>query len=67
MQQGVVQRLVSGRGFGFLRSDAGIEYFFHAKELQNAEFAEVQSGMRVSFNVEKTDKGLRANTVSVIA
>lgn len=63
---GAVAR-VNTRGFGFVRADqTGKEYFFHARECRGKDFAEVQEGDRVSFEVEVTPKGLAARSVEFV-
>jgi CspA family cold shock protein len=64
MAQGVIKRLTD-KGFGFI----GVEgeekdYFFHATELQNAEFNDLREGDNVEFEVAQGDKGPQAVNVS---
>ncbi|EKD58369.1 MAG: hypothetical protein ACD_56C00144G0001 [uncultured bacterium] len=66
MTQGTIKRLTD-RGFGFITPDGGDkDLFFHAKELQNAEFNELQEGARVEFEVSESPKGPNAINVSRI-
>lgn len=49
-QTGKIMRLFKERGFGFLRHDETREdLFFHASELVNVEFKDLEPGDRVSF------------------
>lgn len=70
MQQGIVKRVNSDRGFGFIRpegkGDHGKDVFFHATSVKNRRFDEIQEGDRVEFDVESTDKGPRASNVNVL-
>ena len=64
MAQGVIKRLTD-KGFGFI----GVEgeekdYFFHATELQNAEFNDLREGDNVEFDIAQGDKGPQAVNVS---
>lgn len=53
------------RGFGFIRNpDGGNDIFVHFKALlQGARW--IEPGDEVEFNVEKTEKGLRATEVTI--
>lgn len=67
MAQGVIKRLTD-RGFGFI----GVEgeekdYFFHATEVQNAEFNSLKEGDKVEFEITNGDKGPQATNVTVMA
>ena len=64
MLTGNVKKVVSERGFGFIRGDDGEEYFFHRSGLDSSlEFDRLADGERVSFDVERSDKGPRARQV----
>jgi len=60
MATGKVKRLVQERGFGFITADDGREIFFHRSEVQGTTFETLREGQRVSFEVEKGQKGPRA-------
>jgi CspA family cold shock protein len=62
MAGGVIKRLVRDRGFGFIRDDAGQEWFFHRSSVQG-NFDELSEGQRVSFDEEPSAKGPRAGNV----
>ncbi len=52
--KGVVSKKVTERGFGFLRSSDGKDYFFHLTDLQKGlEFDEVVEGLDVEFEIKK--------------
>jgi CspA family cold shock protein len=64
MVTGSIKRLVRERGFGFIVGDDGQEYFFHRGGLDNTlEFDALNGGERVTFDVERSEKGLRARQV----
>ncbi len=64
MLTGNVKKIVPERGFGFISADDGNEYFFHRSGLDSSlEFERLTSGERVSFDVERSDKGPRARQV----
>src|SRR5919199_527940 len=49
MPHGRVDRLVPDRGFGFIRDDAGQEYFFQRGALMGIDFADLAPGTTVEF------------------
>jgi len=61
--QGTVKKIVSDRGFGFIASEDGKEYFFHRSSTEN--FDALQGGERVTFEIEPSVKGPRAGRVRV--
>lgn len=64
MQTGSVKKVVPDRGFGFIAADDGVEYFFHRSGLDSSlEFDSLGGGERVSFEVERSDRGPRARQV----
>jgi len=66
MSQGTIKRLTD-RGFGFIAQEGSDkDLFFHAKELQNAEFNEMKEGDNVEFEVSESPKGPCAINVSRI-
>lgn len=66
MANGVIKRLVTDKGFGFI-ADQGAEYFFHRSSVKNAEFESLREGDRVSFEPRDGAKGPRAEDVRVAA
>lgn len=61
---GTVKRLVTDRGFGFITAEDGTEYFFHRSGVDSSVlFEDLAIGGRVSFDVERSDKGPRAQHV----
>jgi CspA family cold shock protein len=58
---GTVKRLVQDRGFGFIRTTDGVEYFFHRSSCDNYEG--LHEGSRVSFRIGSGPKGPRAENV----
>ena len=64
MKTGSVKKVVFERGFGFIAADDGQEYFFHRSGLDRSlDFDRLGAGERVSFEVERSDKGPRARQV----
>jgi CspA family cold shock protein len=66
MQTGKIKKLVRDRGFGFIAATDGREIFFHQSGLVDVAFAALSEDQQVEFEVEKSDKGPRAQNVRVI-
>ena len=61
---GTVKKVVSERGFGFITSDEGKDYFFHRTALAaTLEFDRLEGGEKVTFDIEQDAKGDRARNV----
>jgi CspA family cold shock protein len=66
MPTGTIKKLVSDRGFGFIAAEDGREYFFHRTGLDsNINFDSLAGGERVSFEIEPSQKGPRANRIKL--
>ena len=59
---GTIKRLTD-KGFGFIASADGTEYFFHQSAVQGSSYNELREGQRVSFTVGQGPKGPRAENV----
>ena len=53
---GTIKRLTD-KGFGFISSDAGVEYFFHQSACAGTPFDDLRGGQTVSFTVGQGPKG----------
>ncbi|GAC1655205.1 MAG: cold-shock protein [Candidatus Dormibacteraceae bacterium] len=62
MPNGTIKKLVSDRGFGFIAAEDGKEYFFHRSGTEG-DFDAFAGGEQVSFEIESSPKGPRANRV----
>ncbi|MEW5982290.1 MAG: cold shock domain-containing protein [Acidobacteriota bacterium] len=61
---GTVKRVVTDRGFGFIATDSGEEYFFHRDQLLSGlDFDTLRQGDRVTFEKQAGPKGPRAVAV----
>lgn len=60
-RRGTIKRLVSDKGFGFIKSD-GDEFFFH-KSATVTDFDRLAEGMQVEFTPTLSPKGPRAEAV----
>ncbi len=65
MSQGVIKKLVSDKGFGFIAGDNG-ELFFHHSAVQGASFETLREGQTVEYTEGQGPKGPRAESVSVV-
>ena len=64
METGTIKRLTD-RGFGFIaREGSDKDLFFHSKELQGVEYADLKEGDSVQFEVGESPKGPNATNVS---
>jgi cold shock protein len=60
---GIIKRVVSDRGFGFIAGEDGTDYFFHRDELHGLDFANLKPGERVTFEPQQGPKGPRGVNV----
>ena len=72
MPQGVIKKIVSDRGFGFIAGEEG-DVFFHHTSVTDVPFDDLQEGQAVSYTIEEDsgsrgqDKGPRAGSVQPVA
>jgi CspA family cold shock protein len=64
MQSGMIKKLVPDRGFGFITGDDGQEYFFHRSGV-SVDFDGLRGGEKVTFEIERSQKGPRAASVKL--
>ena len=62
MELGTIKKM-SDRGFGFIKSSAGDEVFFHRSECQALAFEALSEGQAVAFDREASVKGPRARNI----
>ncbi len=72
MPQGVIKKLVSDRGFGFISAERG-DIFFHHSSVTGVTFDDLQEGQTVEYEIEEggggsrgRDKGPRATSVKPV-
>jgi CspA family cold shock protein len=63
--RGSVRKIISGKGFGFIRADGGRDIFFHRSAVQGRAFDRLKEGTPVEFDVESTTRGPRATSVRI--
>ena len=66
MTQGTVKWFNDQKGFGFITSSDGNDYFVHHTSIVCEGFKTLPEGAQVEFEVEKGEKGPRAVQVSII-
>jgi CspA family cold shock protein len=57
MPKGTIRRLITDRGFGFIRTERGEDLFFHRNELQGVDYNSLREGQQVEFEVEQGPDG----------
>lgn len=62
LQKGTVKFFNSTKGFGFIKSRSGTEYFVHANGLTNR----IKENDMVSFELKNGPRGLQAIKVSLV-
>lgn len=63
MATGTIKRIITDRGFGFIRAEDGREIFFHRSALVGIDIKQLSEGQQVDFEVERGPKGPRAAKV----
>ena len=63
MPNGTVKWFSDQKGFGFISQEAGTDVYVHHTAIQSSGFRTLHEGDRVSFEVEESPRGLRANNV----
>lgn len=63
--EGTIARIVGSRGFGFITTQNGDEYFFHRSGClpKPESFERLREGQVVTFEIEPSAKGPRATEV----
>ncbi len=53
MSKGTIRRVITERGFGFIRTAEGTDLFFRSSEVQGVQFVSLREGQEVEFEVRK--------------
>lgn len=64
--QGTVKTFNSTKGYGFIVGNDGNSYFFHYSSLNVEGYKTIKVGAKVSFSKNSTEKGLRAEDISIV-
>lgn len=65
--KGTVKMFNKEKGFGFIRAEDGQDYFFHYSALIMDDYKTAEKGEAVEFEVQESDRGLRATNVKKVA
>lgn len=63
MVKGKVKWFNAKKGYGFISSESGEDVFVHFSEIQSDGYKTLDEGQAVEFEVENSDKGLKAKKV----
>lgn len=63
-QSGTVKWFNDAKGFGFIERGEGEDIFVHFRSIRGEGYRTLKRGVRVEFNLSKTDKGYQAEDVS---
>lgn len=66
MPKGTIKKLVTEKGFGFIKGEKG-DLFFHSSGLVGISFDSLQEGMTVEYTEGMGPKGPKAENISVAA
>jgi len=66
MSQGTVKWFNNQKGYGFISSSDGNDYFVHYSGIVGEDFRTLEEGAQVQFSIENSDRGPRAIEVSLI-
>lgn len=65
--KGTVKMFNKEKGYGFIRAEDGHDVFFHYSALVMDGYKTASVGEKVEFDVENSERGLRASNVKKIA
>ncbi len=57
MPRGIIRRLITGRGFGFIRTEWREDLFFHRSQFEGVDFDSLREGQQVEFEVSQGPDG----------
>ena len=49
MAKGTIKKLISDKGFGFIKTEEAKELFFHRNDLQGIEYSSLKEGQEVEY------------------
>lgn len=66
MNTGTVKWYSAEKGFGFVTSIDGVDAFAHWSAISGDGYRSLETGQSIAFDIENTDRGLRATNITVI-
>ena len=66
MAQGTLKWFNERKGFGFITAEDGPDVFVHHTSIQGSGFKTLAEGDKVSFDIEKGEKGPKAVNVAKV-
>lgn len=66
MEYGTVKWFDVKKGYGFIGTDSGQDYFVHWSNIASDGFRKLEDGQRVAFDVGHNERGPLALNVSVV-
>jgi CspA family cold shock protein len=64
MAKGTIRRLITDRGFGFIKTEDEKDLFFHRSNLEGVEYSSLREGQEVEYEVGQGSNG-RSEAVKV--
>ncbi len=65
--KGTVKMFNKEKGFGFIHAEDNQDYFFHYSAILMENYKTAEKGEAVEFEVEESERGLRAKNVKKVA
>lgn len=62
-KRGTITKIISEKGYGFIKEESGESLFFHASKVENPVFEELKENDTVEFIAIDAPKGLQATAV----
>ena len=56
-QKDTIERLIADRGFGFIKTEREEDLFFGRNQLQGVDYASLEEGQKVQFEVTRDPNG----------
>jgi len=57
MAKGTIRRLITDRGFGFIKTEEETDLFFHRNELHEVDYESLTAGQQVEFEIGQGHDG----------
>lgn len=66
MEKGIVKWFNNEKGYGYITGQDGTDAFVHHTGIKSDGFRTLEAGASVSYDVQQTERGLKATNVCVI-